>query len=174
MNEMKQPIEELAVRLGRALKGRGWMATTAESCTGGGVAYAITEVSGSSAWFDRSFITYSNEAKQQMLGVSAATLAEHGAVSGPVVAEMVAGALAHSCAEVAVAISGIAGPDGGTPDKPVGTVWIGWGVRAGPAQAVCHHFAGDRQAVREQAVVSALRFGRCEQAGHFFPSWLAD
>ena len=153
---MKQPIEELAVRLGQALKGRGWMASTAESCTGGGVAYAITEVSGSSAWFDRSFITYSNEAKQQMLGVCADTLAQHGAVSGAVVAEMVAGALTHSRAQVAVAISGIAGPDGGTSDKPVGTVWIGWGLTAGQVQTHCHHFAGDRQAVRQQAIVAAL------------------
>ena len=153
---MPESIEVLAVRLGQALKGRGWMASTAESCTGGGVAFAITAVPGSSAWFDRSFITYSNEAKQQMLGVSATTLAQHGAVSGPVVAEMVAGALTHSRAQVAVAISGSAGPDGGTADKPVGTVWIGWGLVTGAAQAHCHQFTGDRQAVRQQAVAAAL------------------
>src|SRR4030066_898550 len=109
----------LAAQVGGALKSHGLMLATAESCTGGGVAQAITEVAGSSAWFERGFVTYSNLAKQQMLGVSEATLKQHGAVSEAVVREMVAGALANSAAQVALAVTGIAGPDGGTADKPV-------------------------------------------------------
>ncbi|MGL5977103.1 MAG: nicotinamide-nucleotide amidohydrolase family protein, partial [Aeromonas sobria] len=117
-------IEHLASELGRALGQRGWLAATAESCTGGGVASAITDIAGSSGWFDRGFVTYTNEAKQQMLGVSGETLAQHGAVSEAVVLEMARGALAHSSASISVAISGIAGPGGATEGKPVGTVWF--------------------------------------------------
>ncbi|MGL4204901.1 MAG: CinA family protein [Aeromonadaceae bacterium] len=162
---MQESIEALAVHLGLALKGRGWMASTAESCTGGGVAYAITEVPGSSAWFDRSFITYSNEAKQQMLGVDEALLATHGAVSEPVVQAMALGALRHSQAQLSVAISGVAGPQGGSPDKPVGTVWMAWACGEKSEQAVvnshCFHFTGERGAVREQAILAALQ-GMCK------------
>ncbi len=154
---MRADIETASRHLGDALRQRGWMAATAESCTGGGIAYAITEISGSSAWFDRGFVTYSNAAKQAQLGVAAATLAAHGAVSEPVVREMALGALAHSAAQVAVAISGIAGPDGGTPDKPVGTVWMAWSCRDGRMLSRYHHFDGDRRAVREQAILEALR-----------------
>lgn len=115
-------MDVLAAQVGGLLKAHGLKLVTAESCTGGGVAQAITDVAGSSAWFERGFITYSDLSKQQMLGVSEATLSQHGAVSEAVVREMVAGALANSAAQVALAVSGIAGPDGGTPDKPVGTV----------------------------------------------------
>ena len=117
----------LAAQVGGLLKAHGLLLTTAESCTGGGVAQAITGIAGSSAWFERGFVTYSNLSKQQMLGVSVAMLAQYGAVSEAVVREMVAGALANSGAQVALAVSGIAGPDGGTADKPVGTVWFSSG-----------------------------------------------
>lgn len=112
-------IEHLAIELGRALVQRGWLAATAESCTGGGVATAITDIAGSSGWFDRGFVTYTNEAKQQMLGVSGESLEQHGAVSEAVVLEMARGALAHSSAAISVAISGIAGPGGATDRKSV-------------------------------------------------------
>jgi len=153
---MQKDIIELAQRLGQALHAKNWLAATAESCTGGGVAYAITAISGSSAWFDRSFVTYTNEAKQQMLGVATNTLANHGAVSEAVVREMTAGTLAHSQANIAVAISGIAGPTGGSADKPVGTVWIAWQTRTGEQRATCYLFSGDREQVRLQAIREAL------------------
>lgn len=124
-------IEHLAIELGKALGQRGWLAATAESCTGGGVATAITDIAGSSGWFDRGFVTYTNEAKQQMLGVSGESLEQHGAVSEAVVLEMARGALAHSSAAISVAISGIAGPGGATPGKPVGTVWFAWADQSG-------------------------------------------
>src|SRR3990170_6882256 len=124
-------MDVLAAQVGALLKAHGLMLATAESCTGGGVAQAITDVAGSSAWFERGFVTYSNLAKQQMLGVSEATLKQYGAVSEAVVREMVAGALKNSTAQVALAVSGIAGPDGGTADKPVGTVWFAWGIKHG-------------------------------------------
>ncbi len=132
------------------------MLACAESCTGGGVAAAITEAAGSSAWFDRGFVTYSNLSKQQMLGVSEFTLFEYGAVSEAVVREMVAGALHTSMAGVALAVSGIAGPGGGTFEKPVGTVWFAWGLKDATVYAQCHLFAGDRAQVRAQAVTVAL------------------
>ncbi|NAW66818.1 nicotinamide-nucleotide amidase [Photobacterium halotolerans] len=147
----------LSAQLGQALKIQQWLATTAESCTGGGVSAAITDIAGSSAWFDRAFITYSNAAKQEMLGVKPETLVQHGAVSEPVVQEMAKGALAHSLATISVAISGIAGPDGGTPDKPVGTVCFAWADTTGWLVAETCHFRGDRQAVRAQAVERALQ-----------------
>lgn len=134
---------------------RGWSVACAESCTGGGIAAALTDVAGSSAWFDRGFVTYSNAAKQDMLGVALATLKQHGAVSRATVVEMAQGALTHSAAQLAVAVSGIAGPGGGTPDKPVGTVWLAWATQDAAA-AVCEHFAGDRLAVRAAAVDAAL------------------
>ncbi len=149
-------MELLAAQAGQALKAHGLVLVTAESCTGGGVAHAITGVSGSSAWFDRGFVTYSNQSKQQMLGVAEATLIQHGAVSEATVREMVEGALGHSAAQVAVAVSGIAGPNGGTADKPVGTVWFAWGIKHGATHAQRHLLGGDRAAVRAQSVRIAL------------------
>ncbi|MFY0989431.1 CinA family protein [Halomonas sp. C05BenzN] len=145
----------LAERLGRACRQRGVTVTAAESCTGGGVASAITAVAGSSRWFETGYVTYSNAAKTRLLGVPEASLAEHGAVSREVVDAMVAGACRDSGADLGVAISGVAGPGGGTPDKPVGTVWLAWG-NGERQQAVCRHFPGDRRAVREQSVREAL------------------
>jgi nicotinamide-nucleotide amidase len=133
-----------------------WL-TTAESCTGGGVAQAITEVAGSSAWFERGFVTYSNLAKQQMLGVSESTLKQYGAVSEAVVREMVAGALANSTTNIALSVSGIAGPEGGTTEKPVGTVWFAWGIKHGVTIAQRHLLKGNRSEVRAQAVNIALQ-----------------
>ena len=150
-------MDELAVQVGALLKSYGWSLVTAESCTGGGVAQAITEVAGSSVWFERGFITYSNLAKQQMLGVSEDTLKQHGAVSEATVREMVEGALAHSESQVALAVSGIAGPDGGTSDKPVGTVWFAWGIKHGETLASMHLLAGNRSDIRAKAVHVALQ-----------------
>ncbi len=150
-------MKDLAAQVGAALKAHGMMLTTAESCTGGGVAQAITEVAGSSAWFERGFVTYSNLAKQQMLGVSEATLKQHGAVSEAVVREMAAGALANSTSHIALSVSGIAGPDGGTAEKPVGTVWFAWGIKHGVTIAQRHLLKGNRFEVRGQAVNIALQ-----------------
>lgn len=152
-------MDILAAQVGGLLKSHGLMLATAESCTGGGVAQAITEVPGSSAWFERGFVTYSNLSKQQLLGVDEVTLSRYGSVSEAVVREMVSGALANSTAKVALAVSGIAGPDGGTPDKPVGTVWFAWGVK----NSVIHTYSqrnllpGNRAEVRAQAVRIALQ-----------------
>lgn len=151
-------VGELAVEVGHALKTRGWMLTLAESCTGGGVSEIVTSVAGSSAWFDRGFVTYSNDAKIDMLGVNPKTLESHGAVSEETVREMAAGALDHSAAHISVAISGIAGPDGGTPQKPVGTVYFAWGIKDGQVHAERRQFHGDRQSIRHQAGVHALQF----------------
>ena len=155
-------LAALAEAAGTRLQQAGLVVATAESCTGGWVAKLITDIAGSSAWFDRGFVTYSNAAKQELLGVRSATLAAHGAVSEPTAREMARGALAHSRADVSVAITGIAGPGGGGAEKPVGTVWLAWSRRgpdggADEAQAVCHHFEGDRDAVRAQAAAEALR-----------------
>ena len=148
---------KLAAQVGELLKLHGMMLATAESCTGGGVAQAITEVAGSSAWFERGFVTYSNLSKQQMLGVREATIKQHGAVSEMAVREMVAGALQHSTAQVALSVSGIAGPDGGTADKPVGTVWFAWGSKNGETHAKRYQLSGNRAEVRAQAVRIALQ-----------------
>lgn len=129
---------------------------TAESCTGGGVAQAVTRISGSSGWFDRGFVTYSNESKEEMLGVSPETLEQHGAVSEATVREMVAGAFEYSRASVALSVSGIAGPTGGTPEKPVGMVWFAWAT-GDKVQVACHHLSGDRDAIRAKAVQIALQ-----------------
>ncbi|MDF2154146.1 nicotinamide-nucleotide amidase [Vibrio sp. CAU 1672] len=147
---------KLSADLGALLAQHGLVMTSAESCTGGGVATAITDIAGSSQWFDRAFVTYSNEAKMEMLGVSADTLEAHGAVSEAVVVEMVRGALAHSRASIAVAISGIAGPGGGTVEKPVGTVCFAFADTTGWMQVDSLLLSGDRAAVREQAVCYAL------------------
>jgi nicotinamide-nucleotide amidase len=147
----------LASRLGEQLQARGWRVAVAESCTGGWVAKVLTDIAGSSGWFDRGFVTYSNEAKHELLGVLPETLEAHGAVSGEVVEEMVTGALAASHADLAVAISGVAGPGGGTADKPVGTVWLAWGRRGAAPASERVRLEGDREAVRRLAVAHALR-----------------
>jgi len=150
-------MNTLAAQLGEALKAHRMLLATAESCTGGGVAQAVTEVPGSSAWFERGFVTYSNLSKQQMLGVREATLKQHGAVSEMTVREMVAGALQYSAAQVALSVSGVAGPDGGTIEKPVGTVWFAWGIKDGETRAQRYQLGGNRAEVRAQAVRIALQ-----------------
>jgi nicotinamide-nucleotide amidase len=135
---------------------RRLMLVTAESCTGGWIAKTLTDLPGSSAWFDAGVVTYSYEAKEALLGVNPRTLERTGAVSEETVLEMVSGALARFGAGVAVAVTGIAGPSGGTPDKPVGTVWIGWKRPGGYGHAQLFHFPGDREAVRRQTVAAAL------------------
>jgi nicotinamide-nucleotide amidase len=145
-----------AERLGQRLRAARLMLVTAESCTGGWIAKTATEVAGSSDWFDCGMVAYSYEAKQAMLGVRPETLEQFGAVSREAVVEMVSGALVHSGASVAVAVTGIAGPGGGTVDKPVGTVWIAWKRRGGYPAAELFHFDGDREAVRRQTVAAAL------------------
>ncbi len=150
-------MKQLAAQVGAALQAHGMVLVTAESCTGGGVACAVTEIAGSSGWFDRGFVTYSNQAKVDMLDVSEDTLARFGAVSEAIVREMVGGALQHSQAHIALAVSGIAGPGGGTAEKPVGTVWFAWGVKGGVSTARLYQLAGNRTEVRNQAVLIALQ-----------------
>lgn len=145
----------LAARLGHLCQAQGIRVTTAESCTGGGVASAITAVAGSSNWFETGYVTYSNAAKRRLLGVSDALLTAQGAVSREVVEAMVVGACRESGAQLGVAISGVAGPGGGSAEKPVGMVWLAWGS-ADACHAECRHFDGDRLTVREQAVREAL------------------
>ena len=142
--------------MGRRLTLNSLKVAAAESCTGGWIAKALTDVAGSSDWFDRGFTVYSNHAKEAMLGVKAATLTEHGAVSEAVAREMAAGAVAHSEAGVAVAVTGIAGPSGGSAAKPVGTVWIAWAWPDGAVTAEHFHFPGDREGVRRASVGAAL------------------
>lgn len=134
---------------------RQWMLATAESCTGGMIAAACTDLAGSSAWFERGFVTYSNEAKTDMLGVPAELIATHGAVSQPVARAMASGALQHSKAQVALSVTGIAGPSGGSPDKPVGTVWFGWATPDG-VWSDMQRFDGDRAAVRAATLRHSL------------------
>ena len=150
-------FEASVLALGERLRARGQRVAAAESCTGGLIAAACTSVAGSSDWFERGFVTYSNEAKSESLGVPAALIAAHGAVSEPVVRAMAEGALAHSRADLAVAVTGIAGPGGAVPGKPVGTVWLGLARRDEPTHAWRCQFDGDRTAVREQTVAEALR-----------------
>lgn len=152
----EKKLFELSTRVGEALKAQGLMLATAESCTGGWIAQAVTAVPGSSNWFERGFVTYTYISKREMLGVSHQTLGEHGAVSEETVREMVVGALANSHAQVAVAVSGTAGPAGGTPQKPVGTVCFAWAVKNGEPKSVTRRFSGDREAVRRAAVEVAL------------------
>ena len=150
-------LTTLATLVGAKLKAQGAMLATAESCTGGWVAQAVTAISGSSEWFERGYVTYSDTAKQEMLGVSPRTLAAHGAVSEQTAREMAVGALAHSRAQVAVAITGIAGPTGGSPEKPVGMVCFAWTAQDRVPDAETRHFHGDRDNVRRQAVIAALQ-----------------
>ena len=150
-------LDTLAATTGQQLLTARHMLVTAESCTGGWIAKCMTDVAGSSAWFDCGMAAYSYEAKQALLGVRPQTLETHGAVSRECVVEMVSGALVYSGASIAVAVTGIAGPCGGSDDKPVGTVWVGWKKRGGYARAEVFHFEGDRDAVRRQTVATALR-----------------
>jgi nicotinamide-nucleotide amidase len=168
--------------LAAQLRARGWMLATAESCTGGLIAAACTDLAGSSSWFERGFVTYSNAAKAQMLGVEAALIARHGAVSEPVARAMAQGALQHAHAQVALAVTGVAGPGGGSADKPVGTVWFAWAIAGRARDAANHepgtfaaqagakapgqnptlhsevqHFEGDRAAVRQATLLHSLR-----------------
>lgn len=154
---MNAELDELAKECGGALFARGWTMTAAESCTGGWICQAVTAVPGSSKWFDRGFVTYTNSSKQELLGVNARTLREHGAVSEATVSEMAAGALARSGAAISVAVSGIAGPDGGTEEKPVGTVWFAWAVKGAIIQCRRFYLPGDRTDIRRQSVVVALQ-----------------
>ncbi len=150
-------LDKLAEQLGNSLLARGELLTAAESCTGGWLAQSVTAIAGSSAWFDRGFVTYSNAAKMDMLGVPETTLARHGAVSEPTARAMAQGALAHSLADWSVAITGVAGPSGGSPDKPVGTVCFAWAQKDAGCEAQTCHFSGDRAAVRQQSVAHALK-----------------
>jgi len=148
-------VTALVEQLAALLRDRGWMLATAESCTGGLIAGACTDISGSSDWFDRGFVTYSNEAKIELLGVDANLIASHGAVSEVVARALAFGAVRHSKAQVGAGVTGVAGPTGGTPDKPVGTVWFGFFVD-GQLSSELRHFDGDRAAVRAAAVRHAL------------------
>jgi nicotinamide-nucleotide amidase len=150
-------LNELAQQVGEQLLAQHKLLAVAESCTGGWVAKCLTDIAGSSGWFDCGFVSYSNDAKQAMLGVTRSTLEAAGAVSEQTVREMAAGALVNSAADVAVAISGIAGPGGAMPGKPVGTVCFAWAVEDGEPRAETCHFAGDREAVRRQSVANALQ-----------------
>jgi len=151
-------FDDLVLPLGDALRERGWRLATAESCTGGWIAAACTAVAGSSDWFERGFVTYSNEAKTDMLGVPAALIAMHGAVSGEVARAMADGARAHSRAQLAVAVTGVAGPGGGSLAKPVGTVWVALACAGTAVRAELLQLQGDRAAIRQQTVGHALRW----------------
>jgi nicotinamide-nucleotide amidase len=153
---MDTKLQELSQQVGLALTRHDLTLATAESCTGGWVAEVVTQTPGSSGWFDRGFITYSNDAKVEMLGVDPEVIAKYGAVSQETAAEMAAGALVNSNAMISLAVSGVAGPSGGSPDKPVGTVCFAWCKLGDEPQTERHHYAGDRESVRHQAVVCAL------------------
>ena len=156
MDVSQEALEVLAADLGNALLAKGWMLACAESCTGGWAAQACTAIAGSSAWFERGFVTYSNAAKMELLGVPEAHLVSHGAVSLEVARGMAEGVLRHSRAQAAFAITGIAGPTGGTPDKPVGTVCFAWAAVGRETMAERVKFDGDRRAIRSQSVAYAL------------------
>lgn len=149
---MNQLSKELGIQLSKC----NWVCTVAESCTGGGVAAAITEIPGSSGWFDRGFVTYSNLSKQEMLAVPEQVITNYGAVSEQTVCAMAEGALRASNAQLSVAISGIAGPEGGSPEKPVGTVWVAWSHVMGATEAKCYFFSGNRNEIRKQCIRSAI------------------
>lgn len=149
-------VQDWCQRVAAALTPHGWQLATAESCTGGLIAAACTELPGSSQWFERGFVTYSNAAKSELLGVDAALIAQHGAVSESVARAMAQGALHHSHADFALSVTGIAGPGGGSADKPVGTVWMGW-AHANRCWTECCFFAGNRQFIRQQTVLHSLQ-----------------
>ncbi len=150
-------LSTLATIVGARLKERGLLLASAESCTGGWVAEAVTAIAGSSEWFERGFVTYSNAAKMEMLGVSAATLEAFGAVSEQTAGEMATGALVHSHAQLALSITGVAGPGGGSAEKPVGMVCFGWAGEGGAPLVITRNFSGDRESVRRQSVICALQ-----------------
>ncbi len=150
-------LHQSAHQVGQMLSQRSWMLCSAESCTGGWVAKLLTDITGSSAWFERGFVTYSNQAKQEMLGVEASIIGHHGAVSELTAREMARGALHHSHADISLAITGIAGPGGGSELKPVGLVWLAWAMPDDEIRCEQYVFDGDRDAVRRQAVAMALQ-----------------
>ena len=152
----EEALTELARELGECMVARGLKLACAESCTGGWLSKIITDLPGSSAWFETSIVCYSNDSKTQLLGVPASTLNEHGAVSGETILAMTDGLFEHTSADVAVSISGVAGPDGGTEEKPVGLVWLSWGKRDKSSYAHPYNFEGDREQVRLQSIESAL------------------
>lgn len=154
---MNNELFDIAKITGQLLKSKGMKVVTAESCTGGWIAQVITEIAGSSAWFDRGFVTYSNISKIEMLGVNIKTLDTFGAVSAQTAVEMVNGALTHSTADCAIAVTGIAGPDGGSAEKPVGTVFIAWGYKNQPCHVIQKEFKGTRHEIRAQTVKAALQ-----------------
>lgn len=153
---MNKRIDRLSLQLGKLLSERGLMIATVESCTGGFISEAITRIPGSSSWFDRGFVTYTDVAKQELVGVSGDTLSADGAVSRAAAEEMASGGVQFSQADLAISVTGVAGPDGGSEEKPVGTVWIAWADRDGNVVNRRYRFDGDRQAVREAAVENAL------------------
>ena len=157
VNELEPALASEVERLADALRARGWLLAAAESCSGGLIAAACTSLAGSSDWFERGWVTYSNAAKSDSLGVPAALIAQHGAVSAEVARAMADGALAHSSAQLAVAVTGIAGPSGATPGKPVGTVWLAIALRGSATELHWLQLSGDRAAVRRQTVEHALR-----------------
>ena len=157
MSNMVITTEQLANAVGEQFRSRGWKIITAESCTGGGLAYALTSIAGSSGWFERGLVTYSNISKEELLGVSPATLATFGSVSAQTAQEMAEGALHRSKAQASIALTGIAGPEGGTLDKPVGTVWIACATTMAATQVTHHHFSGERNNIREQSIKAALQ-----------------
>ncbi len=163
---MTETIEVLACRLADALTSAGQSLTTAESCTGGWITKSLTDVAGSSAWFEYGFICYSNQAKQTMIGVDPDLIEAQGAVSRQVAEAMAVGARATARADWALAVTGIAGPDGGTPDKPVGTVCIAWAGAANEVSSEIHRFSGNRAAIRRASVVTALQGALMRLAGH--------
>ena len=164
-------ITHLSERLGRQLLNQHASVSTAESCTGGGIAEAITRIAGSSAWFEVGFVTYSNRQKMRVLQVADSDLQRDGAVSQSVVESMALGAQHLSGAEYALAVSGVAGPDGGSPDKPVGTVWLAWAHGAQQVQSGCWHFSGDRHTVRQQSIQAALVGLLCVMEGQAANTW---
>ena len=153
---MKERLSRLSVEIGRVLEAKCLTLVTVESCTGGWIGQCLTSVAGSSAWYERGLVTYSNQAKTELVGVPVDLIAKHGAVSEPVVQAMARGALDRSTADLALAVTGIAGPDGGSMEKPVGTVWLCWRARTGVERTEDFFFTGDREAVREKSVLEAL------------------
>ena len=156
MSDEQQSPYELSALVGQKLLARGWRVATAESCTGGGIAAAITAIPNSSSWFEYGIVSYANSAKEKLLHVNSETLAREGAVSQATVEQMVKGVLDLSGANIAVAVSGIAGPTGGTAEKPVGTVWFAWGLASGLINSAVYNFSGDRTSVQHQSVIYAF------------------
>jgi len=150
-------VDQVVEQLAEVLQARGWRLACAESCTGGWIAKCCTDLAGSSTWFERGFVTYSDVAKKDMLGVKSETLKQHGAVSEAVARQMAQGALRAAGVDTALAVTGIAGPDGGSEEKPVGTVWFSWAVRGQTTDTECLRFKGDRNSVRQQTVLHALQ-----------------